>query len=291
MLVYGIFLVIVGVTATAQTMLVSSNFTSSTMQSVVGTDAALIRSVVNTYVQPGDLDADGPSATRRPTLEADFAASSDAPRSCASSCAARTGRSSSATGPTSAVCPPARRPDFRTAAEGGTIAAGIADVGASEAAGPPSRHRASCANTSRSRPTAGVQAVVGVWRDAVPILAELDRLRRDVVVTTLIAALVAAVDPVPRLPLRAGPDHPPDRRPRRRDATRPVDRPAQPRRARRRAGPRRRAGARTAGRPIGIALIDIDGFRLLNETYGHAAGDRALLAVAEVLRIGASGRR
>jgi diguanylate cyclase (GGDEF)-like protein len=42
-------------------------------------------------------------------------------------------------------------------------------------------------------------------------------------------------------------------------------------------------GARSAGRPIGIALIDIDGFRLLNETYGHAAGDRALLTVAEVL--------
>jgi diguanylate cyclase (GGDEF)-like protein len=34
---------------------------------------------------------------------------------------------------------------------------------------------------------------------------------------------------------------------------------------------------------IGIALIDIDGFRLLNETYGHSAGDRALLTVAEVL--------
>ncbi|HEY8819545.1 MAG TPA: hypothetical protein VIM25_12105, partial [Candidatus Limnocylindrales bacterium] len=50
-LVYGIFLVIVGVTATAQTMIVSTNFTSSTMQSVVGTDAALVRSVVNTYLQ------------------------------------------------------------------------------------------------------------------------------------------------------------------------------------------------------------------------------------------------
>ena len=41
--------------------------------------------------------------------------------------------------------------------------------------------------------------------------------------------------------------------------------------------------ARSDGRPIGIALIDIDGFRLLNETYGHDAGDRALLTVAEVI--------
>ena len=72
-LVYGIFLVIVGVTATAQTMLVSSNFSTSTLSSVVGTDAALIRSVVNTYVSPGDIDADGPTATRRASLEADLA--------------------------------------------------------------------------------------------------------------------------------------------------------------------------------------------------------------------------
>ena len=71
-LVYGIFLVIVGVTATAQTVMVSENFTSSTMQSVVGTDAALVRSVVNTYVQQGDLDPTGPSAARRTELEADF---------------------------------------------------------------------------------------------------------------------------------------------------------------------------------------------------------------------------
>jgi diguanylate cyclase (GGDEF)-like protein/putative nucleotidyltransferase with HDIG domain len=32
-----------------------------------------------------------------------------------------------------------------------------------------------------------------------------------------------------------------------------------------------------------VALIDIDEFRLLNETHGHLAGDRALLLVADVL--------
>jgi diguanylate cyclase (GGDEF)-like protein len=34
----------------------------------------------------------------------------------------------------------------------------------------------------------------------------------------------------------------------------------------------------------GIALIDIDNFRLVNETYGHEAGDRALLEVARIMR-------
>ena len=37
-------------------------------------------------------------------------------------------------------------------------------------------------------------------------------------------------------------------------------------------------------RPIGIALIDLDNFRLLNDNHGHAAGDEALLAVAGTLR-------
>lgn len=41
--------------------------------------------------------------------------------------------------------------------------------------------------------------------------------------------------------------------------------------------------ARGDGGWVIAALIDIDGFRLLNETHGYAAGDRALLVVADAL--------
>ena len=246
-LVYGIFLVIVGVTATAQTMMVSTNFTSSTMQSVVGTDAALVRSVVNTYVQQGDLDPAGPSAARRTELEADFA--SLVRRAEILRVELRRPDGTVIVGDRSDVSglPASASDDFRTAAEGGTISAGIANVDESEAVGPALSTSSVLREYFPLQAGGRVQAVVGVWRDAVPILAELDRLRRDVVVTTLIAGTRRRLDPVPGLPLRTGSDHPGDRRPRRCDPTRPADRPAQPRRARRRAGPRRRR--RTDGRP------------------------------------------
>ena len=42
--------------------------------------------------------------------------------------------------------------------------------------------------------------------------------------------------------------------------------------------------AKRHGRPVCIALIDIDFFKKVNDTYGHPAGDTVLITLARLLR-------
>ncbi len=41
---------------------------------------------------------------------------------------------------------------------------------------------------------------------------------------------------------------------------------------------------RRYGLPFGVLFFDVDHFKTLNDTYGHAAGDQALITIAETLR-------
>jgi two-component system cell cycle response regulator len=44
------------------------------------------------------------------------------------------------------------------------------------------------------------------------------------------------------------------------------------------------SGARRHGRPLAVAMVDVDGFKAVNDRYGHEAGDKVLVATAEALQ-------
>ena len=48
---------------------------------------------------------------------------------------------------------------------------------------------------------------------------------------------------------------------------------------------REAARAERTGEPIALVLIDLNRFKDINDLYGHAAGDRALVGVAERMRL------
>jgi two-component system cell cycle response regulator len=43
------------------------------------------------------------------------------------------------------------------------------------------------------------------------------------------------------------------------------------------------SGARRHGRPLAVAMADLDGFKAVNDRHGHAIGDRVLVAAADAL--------
>jgi diguanylate cyclase (GGDEF)-like protein len=50
-----------------------------------------------------------------------------------------------------------------------------------------------------------------------------------------------------------------------------------------RQGPLRVADAVAAGRPISLILVDVDGFKAINDHHGHSAGDKVLCLVGNKL--------
>jgi diguanylate cyclase (GGDEF)-like protein len=280
-LVYGIFLMIVGVTATAQAVMVSAHFSTNTLSSIVSTDTTVVRAFVRSFISPDDFATGTLPGERQAVIERQL----------------RT-----LVAPETILRVEVRRPDgtvifaddpslrgaaapssaaFDRAGTGESAVVDIVAVGVSDATGPALSTTTVVREYFPLSIDGKVVGIVGVWRDAVPILAQLDEVRRNIVIVTLSAALVAAfvlflvfrsaqgritrqtqalIDSIQLDPLTGTFNH---------GAL--VD-----------AVARSVDAARDGSTAFAVALVDIDNFRLLNETYGHAAGDRALMTIVDL---------
>ena len=135
-LVYGIFMVIVGLTAVAQTVLVSADFSATTLNSTVGADAAMVRLFVSSSLSPDDLGASGltPAAPGRVSMPG-LAYLVGPGQILRVEVRLPDGRCWPPTTPRCGGSMRRRSADFATALSGQTATAGIDEVGLSEAVG------------------------------------------------------------------------------------------------------------------------------------------------------------
>lgn len=283
LIVYGLFLAIVGITAISQAVMVSVHFSSATLEGAVGSDAATIRTFVNGFLQPVDL-TDAASDEELDAVEGGLAAISNRAEILQIEIIDPSGvvRASSLAGIRGQQVP--LTPAFLAAVSGQQVQAAVVERGApSEALG----NSLGDAQLVRAYfPLIGsdgrTQAIVGVWRDAAPLFARLDAVRRDVVLVTVTAAVIISV--LLYLIFRS--------------ASGRIERQTRQLVEATRRDPltgllnhgalvSELAMAIEASRrdtaAIGVVLIDLDNFRALNDQFGHAAGDGVLLQLARVL--------
>jgi len=281
-IVFGAFLALAGITATTQAGIVSAHLTAATLNGVVGSDSATTRAFVNAYVQPRWFD---PGVTlspgQRTRLEAQLAALVRPGEILRVELRLPDGTIFAANEPGLGGTPVPPSVEF-TLAAGGAPQAEIVPAEAA-AAGPgtfaaPTLLREYLPLIAEGR----VRAVVGVWRDATPILARIAQVRGDVVLITLSAAIVAAA--LLFLVFRAAQGR----------LSRQTTALVEAIRHDPLTGTLNHGAlvghlaveiekARAAGLSLGIALLDVDNFRLLNDNHGHAAGDEALVALVDLL--------
>ena len=273
LIVYGIFLVIVGVTAVSQSVLVSIHFSSASLEAAVGSDAATVRTFVNGFLTPADLNGQASDADMA-VVEAGLAAIAHRAEIVRIEIISPSGRILASnertirgqTAPVSAGLTKARTDQ--------TVDASIvADGAPTEAVGPslgtPQLLRAYFPLIGSDGTT---QAVVAIWRDAAPLFARLDEVRRDIVLVTVSAAVIISV--FLYLIFRSA----------QRRIIRQTLQLVESTRRDPLTGLLNHGAlvaelalaieqARTHTGVIGVVLVDLDNFRALNDGYGHDSGD------------------
>ena len=282
-LVYGVFLVLVGITASALVAVASDHVSRATLAAVVSRDRSLIDLFVNDTLRTSDLAAAGPSKARADELEAKLAALTAKDEILRMELLGPDGTIVASDSPGLRGERPPASAGMREALAGKPYANLLE---ASEVHDPAGPSLVAEGLVQEYLPLVGRDgqplAVVALWRDAEPLIASIDAARRDIVVVTLAAGALLAV--ILFLIFRAA-------------QARITRQHAQLLEAERRdplTGMLNHGavvallaeaveGARASGMRIGIALLDVDNFRLFNASHGHEAGDEVLLRVADLV--------
>ena len=281
-LVFGVFLVLVGITASGLSALISSNLTVVIVNATVERDASLAELFVNENLTSGDIDGGGGPA-RAAAIGAKLASLTRDDGILRAELRSLDGSVFFSSDPAGVGTRPAVGVEMRRAADGRPTASLLAAGALEDVAGPPLdasqvvREYLPVVDASNR-----AVAVMAVWRDAAPILAEVAATQRDVVVLVGAASVVLAA--VLLLIFRAahvriGRQHEQLVEATRRDAlTGMLNHGSIVARLE-----SALEAQRNAGGSLAIALVDVDNFRLLNDTHGHPAGDDVLRRVAELL--------
>ena len=276
--VFGVFLLLIGLTASGVAVIGSTHQLASGLQAAVGRDAALVELLVRDHLTTDDVAVASPAAKRLADVDAALAAITHQDEILRIEIRDRSGAVRFSSGP--AVAAPPESSTRLEAALRGEPSASLERGTVPDLAGPAQAADSVVAEYLPIQSDAGAtRAAVILWRDAGPLLAAVGQAQRDIVLLVLGASAVLAV--VLFLLFRAA-------------QVRISRQQAQLVEATRRdpltglhnhgAGVALLAEmveeARRTTAPLGIALLDVDNFRLFNETHGHAAGDAVLLSVA-----------
>ena len=192
LIVLGVFLVIIGVTATAQAMMVSVYSSRTAFDAIIGSDLATLRGFAQQGLDPELVSDPALVAQQQASLQALMDTLTSKGEILRVELRTPDGKIVASTDPaaTGAVVPPSDQ--FQAAVNEGTAAVDVAAADQADA-GP---GEIAATNVLREYVPLSLRGhvalVVGVWRDAQPILQSLDDLRRDVVAIILTAALIVA---------------------------------------------------------------------------------------------------
>ncbi|MEX0625284.1 MAG: diguanylate cyclase [Chloroflexota bacterium] len=271
-LVYGVFLVLVGITASALVAVSSMHVSSSMLAAAVSRDGAIAELFFNGRLQQGDLQPGGMSDAEVVAFETNLVDLTRKAKMLRIDVRALDGSILFSSQPGLRGETPATSEGMQKALSGEPDAGFAGDGDASVI------REFLPLRTATGDPV----AVIAIEREATSILAHIDAAVRDIVIVTVSAALLLAV-------ILLGVFRAAHRRILRQQALLLE--------AERRdpltdllnhgavvalltdAVERASADART----LGVALVDVDNFRLLNDTHGHDAADDVLRRVAELL--------